>query len=30
LEKRKHALKRLGYEIWLIDKEGRTCKYLAI
>ena len=30
LEKRKHALKRLGYEIWLIGKEGRACKYLAI
>jgi hypothetical protein len=30
LEKRKQALERLGYEIWLIDKEGKICKYLAI
>jgi hypothetical protein len=29
LEKRKQALERLGYEIWLIDKEGKVCKYLA-
>ncbi len=29
LEKRKLALERLGYEVWLIDKEGKICKYLA-
>jgi hypothetical protein len=29
LERRKQALERLGYEIWLIDKEGKICKYLA-
>jgi hypothetical protein len=29
LEKRKEALKRLGYEIWLIDNKHRVCKYLA-
>jgi len=29
LEKRKQALERLGYEIWLIDKEGKICKYLT-
>jgi hypothetical protein len=29
LEKRKLVLERLGYEVWLIDKEGKICKYLA-
>jgi hypothetical protein len=29
LERRKQALERLGYEIWLNDKEGKVCKYLA-
>jgi hypothetical protein len=29
LEKKKQAVERLGYEIWLIDKEGKVCKYLA-
>jgi Holliday junction resolvase len=29
LDKRKLALERLGYEVWLIDKEGKICKYLA-
>jgi len=29
LKKRKLALERLGYEVWLIDKEGKICKYLA-
>jgi hypothetical protein len=29
LERRKQALERLGYEIWLIDKESKICKYLA-
>jgi hypothetical protein len=29
LEKRKQAVERLGYEIWLIDKEGKICKYFA-
>jgi hypothetical protein len=29
LEKKKQAVERLGYEIWLIDKEGKICKYLA-
>jgi hypothetical protein len=29
LKKRKQALERLGYEIWLIDKGGKICKYLA-
>jgi hypothetical protein len=29
LEKKKQAVERLDYEIWLIDKEGKVCKYLA-
>jgi hypothetical protein len=29
LEKRKQVLERLGYGIWLIDKEGKVCKYLT-
>jgi hypothetical protein len=30
LEKRKQALGRLGYEIWLIDKESKVCKCLIV
>jgi hypothetical protein len=29
LKKRKLVLERLGYEVWLIDKEGKICEYLA-
>jgi hypothetical protein len=29
LKRRKLVLERLGYEVWLIDKEGKICKYLA-
>ena len=29
LKRRKLVLERLGYEVWLVDKEGKICKYLA-